>query len=103
MRGRHAHVWLHRGSRLMQMLQGATLADAAGREGGGDGGLVSEDAMRRLRDTTELDYLTHVVFRMYENKRCAPAGPSSASKARQDSASVTPPNTPIPALHAWMA
>jgi hypothetical protein len=81
----------------------ATHADAAGREGGGDGGLVSEDAMRRLRDTTELDYLTHVVFRMYENKRCAPAGPSSASKARQDSASVTPPNTPIPALHAWMA
>ncbi|KAK9821974.1 hypothetical protein WJX81_008214 [Elliptochloris bilobata] len=40
-----------------------------GREGGGDGGLVSEEAMRRLRDTTELDYLTHVVFRMYENKR----------------------------------
>ena len=27
--------------------------------------------MRKLRDTTELDYLTHVVFRMYENKRCA--------------------------------
>lgn len=44
-----------------------------GREGGGDGGLVSEEAMRKLRDTTELDYLTHVVFRMYENKRCAPA------------------------------
>ncbi len=42
----------------------------AGREGGGDGGLVSEEAMRKLRDTTELDYLTHVVFRMYENKRC---------------------------------
>ena len=44
----------------------------AGREGGGDGGLVGEEAMRKLRDTTELDYLTHVVFRMYENKRCAP-------------------------------
>ncbi len=43
----------------------------SGREGAGDGGLVSEEAMQKLRDTTELDYLTHVVFRMYENKRYA--------------------------------
>ena len=34
-------------------------------------GLVSEAAAQRLRDTTELDYMTHIVFRMYENKRCA--------------------------------
>ena len=31
---------------------------------------MSDAAARRLRDTTELDYMTHIVFRMYENKRC---------------------------------
>lgn len=31
--------------------------------------LVSEEALQLLWDTPELDYLTHVVFRMYENKR----------------------------------
>lgn len=31
--------------------------------------LVSEEALQRLWDTPELDYLTHLVFRMYENKR----------------------------------
>jgi hypothetical protein len=34
------------------------------------GSLVSEAAAARLRETTELDYMTHIVFRMYENKRC---------------------------------
>ncbi len=85
----------------MQMLQGATLADAAGREGGGDGGLVSEDAMRRLRDTTELDYLTHVVFRMYENKRCAPAGPSSARRGKSAQASLPQTRRSLRCMHGW--
>ena len=31
--------------------------------------LVSEEGLQHLWDTPELDYLTHVVFRMYENKR----------------------------------
>lgn len=31
--------------------------------------LLSEEALQNLWDTPELDYLTHVVFRMYENKR----------------------------------
>ena len=31
--------------------------------------LLSDEAMQALHDATELDYLTHIVFRMYENKR----------------------------------
>ena len=31
--------------------------------------LLSSDAQQRLHDITELDYMTHIVFRMYENKR----------------------------------
>ncbi|CAL8465105.1 g4640 [Coccomyxa elongata] len=31
--------------------------------------LVSDAAQELLRNTTELDYMTHIVFRMYENKR----------------------------------
>ena len=31
--------------------------------------LLSEEAMQMLHDATELDYLTHIVFRMYENTR----------------------------------
>ena len=38
---------------------------------GGAGSLVSEAAARKLHETTELDYMTHIVFRMYENKRSA--------------------------------
>ena len=37
------------------------------------GSLVSTDAAARLRDTPELDYMTHVVIRMYE-RRAAPVG-----------------------------
>lgn len=33
--------------------------------------MVSEDAQQMLRDATELDYLTHIIIRMYENKRYA--------------------------------
>lgn len=32
------------------------------------GGLLSEEGRDLLRSTTELDYLTHLVFRLYENK-----------------------------------
>ena len=31
--------------------------------------LLSSEAQQRLHDITELDYMTHIVFRMYENKR----------------------------------
>lgn len=31
--------------------------------------LLSDAAQEMLRNTTELDYMTHIVFRMYENKR----------------------------------
>lgn len=34
--------------------------------------LLSDDAQQHLWNTPELDYLTHVVFRMYENKRWDP-------------------------------
>ena len=50
----------------------------AGKEGGsaeGSGeappqGLVSPEAEERLQETPELDYLTHIVMRLFENKRC---------------------------------
>ena len=42
---------------------------AGGAEGQPREPLVSEEALQQLWDTPELDYLTHVVFRMYENKR----------------------------------
>ncbi|KAK9799737.1 hypothetical protein WJX73_006464 [Symbiochloris irregularis] len=38
-------------------------------------GLLSEEAMQMLHDATELDYLTHIVFRMYENTRVAVTSP----------------------------
>ena len=44
----------------------------AGKEASGQAGLVSPDAQARLNATPELDYLTHIVMRLYENKRCAP-------------------------------
>ena len=31
--------------------------------------VVSEEAQKMLHDATELDYLTHIIIRMYENKR----------------------------------
>ena len=40
-------------------------------DGKGSESLISEAAAQKLHDTTELDYMTHIVFRMYENKRCA--------------------------------
>lgn len=42
-----------------------------GREAEGGKGLVSEEAQQRLRNVPELDYLTHIVMRLYENKQCA--------------------------------
>ena len=35
-------------------------------------GIVSKAAAERLHNTTELDYMTHIVLRMFENKKCAP-------------------------------
>ena len=34
-------------------------------------GIVSKAAAERLHNTTELDYMTHIVLRMFENKKCA--------------------------------
>ena len=36
-------------------------------------GIVSKAAAERLHNTTELDYMTHIVLRMFENKKCAPS------------------------------
>lgn len=33
--------------------------------------MVTEEAQQMLRNATELDYLTHIIIRMYENKRYA--------------------------------
>lgn len=33
-------------------------------------GIVSTAAAEKLHNTTELDYMTHIVLRMYENKKC---------------------------------
>ena len=35
----------------------------------GSPAMVSEEAQQMLHDATELDYLTHIIIRMYENKR----------------------------------
>ncbi len=40
-------------------------------DGAREEGIVSKAAAQKLHDTTELDYMTHIVLRMYENKRCA--------------------------------
>ena len=49
-------------------------ADCAGSAVHGEGpweeGIVSKAAAERLHNTTELDYMTHIVLRMYENKKC---------------------------------
>ena len=34
-------------------------------------GIVSKAATERLHNTTELDYMTHIVLRMFENKKYA--------------------------------
>jgi len=39
-------------------------------EGPREEGIVSQAAAEKLHNTTELDYMTHIVLRMYENKKC---------------------------------
>ena len=41
-------------------------------DGSREEGIVSKAAAQKLHDTTELDYMTHIVLRMYENKKWAP-------------------------------
>ena len=31
--------------------------------------MVTDEAQQMLHNATELDYLTHIIIRMYENKR----------------------------------
>lgn len=50
------------------MKQGSqSMCDAPG--AGNLTAVVSEEAQKMLHDATELDYLTHIIIRMYENKR----------------------------------
>ena len=35
----------------------------------GEGALLSEEGQRLLHANRELDYMTHIVLRMFENKR----------------------------------
>ncbi|KAG1662672.1 hypothetical protein FOA52_014598 [Chlamydomonas sp. UWO 241] len=50
----------------------AHAANGGSGSSGGNGGsrdpLLSDDGLQAFHSTTELDYLTHIVFRMYENK-----------------------------------
>lgn len=43
---------------------------------GPEPGLLSQEAQAMLDMTTELDYQTQIVFRMFENKRCGGGGVS---------------------------
>lgn len=43
------------------------------------GPLVCEDGAELLKATPELDYLTHLVFRMYENKSVPPDAPGESA------------------------
>lgn len=56
-------------------MRGSTLCHAilaVHADGAREEGIVSKAAAQKLHDTTELDYMTHIVLRMYENKKCAP-------------------------------
>ena len=75
-------------------------------------GLVSEPNQARLRETPELDYLTHIVMRLYENKQCLCRPPSRPRSAQSCSpthplcgrdphlptATAPPPQPPSPHL-----
>ena len=50
----------------------AVFADAGANNDDPASPMVTEEAQQMLRDATELDYLTHIIIRMYENKRCVP-------------------------------
>ena len=59
---------------LLAEQAGATGMDV-GSEGSAEAppqGLVSAEAEERLQETPELDYLTHIVMRLFENKRWVP-------------------------------
>ena len=69
------HVFLLRGPDPDHLVF-AEQAGAASKDGGPEGpgdvppqGLVSAEAEERLQETPELDYLTHIVMRLFENKR----------------------------------
>ena len=49
----------------------AFFADAGANNDSPASPMVTEEAQQMLRDATELDYLTHIIIRMYENKRYA--------------------------------
>lgn len=58
-------------SLLMCHLAVICCGNAGGSNGTPISPMVTEEAQRMLHDATELDYLTHIIIRMYENKRYA--------------------------------
>ena len=64
------HEVLLRTERLCRMPSQTAFADVTGANNGTPvSPMVSEEAQKMLHDATELDYLTHIIIRMYENKR----------------------------------
>ncbi len=54
---------------LNSQLEDALLCVSGANNGSPVSAMVSEEAQQLLHDATELDYLTHIIIRMYENKR----------------------------------
>ena len=80
-------------------------------KGGGGRPLVSQEAQGNLRKTPELDYLTHIVMRLYENKQCVTAAaavlmrpslswPACKAPGMQHLLCLVRSSTPK-ALHLW--
>ena len=61
------------GENLSLTMCAAVPLNAAQGEALREEGIVSQAAAERLHNTTELDYMTHIVLRMFENKKCAPS------------------------------
>lgn len=57
---------------IFQLCDSTVVSHAGAGNGSNVTPIVSEEAQKGLHDTTELDYLTHIIIRMYENKRCVP-------------------------------
>ena len=71
-------------------------------------GLLSPDAQRRLRDTPELDYMTHIVLRMYECKRAPVSSPDRfrlevlfSPGAAYDPLTTAPRDHTLPVCPRW--
>ena len=63
---------MKQGSRQKRPESDTRASCAVHADGPREEGIVSTAAGEKLHKTTELDYMTHIVLRMYENKKCAP-------------------------------